>query len=60
MNDKIDWVQNEMTREARNKLRLMWVLEYPEGGMEFRQFLSNLICKIYANKVEKRKRVGKN
>lgn len=51
-NDKLDYVQNEITREARNKLRLLWVLEAPE--YELRKYLSNLICEIYEKRMAKR------
>lgn len=53
MNDKNDWILNEMTREARNKLKVLWILEAPEK--ELRRYLSDLINHIYEIKVVRRK-----
>jgi hypothetical protein len=48
------FVITQMTREARNQLRLLWVLDAPE--FEQRVYLSKLISHIYEKRMEKRKR----
>lgn len=54
--DKIEFVITEMTREARNRLRLLWIMDAPE--FEQRVYLSKLINHIYEKRMEKRKRTA--
>lgn len=42
--EKIDYVLTELTREARNHLKLLWVVKAPEKQM--RDFLTELIKEI--------------